>query len=441
MWNLNEIIDQLKPLEILKPQTQTFNNICIDSRTIEKDDIFLAFKGEFKDGHDFIDEAFKRQCGLCICEKTINKPYLKVNDSKKALKNLASFNKLRNKAKVIAIVGSVGKTSTKELLKSYFSAANINIFYTQSNENNWIGVCKTLLRASCSTQFGIVEVGTNHKGEIADIASFLKPDFVIFTEIGTSHLGNFDSIEAIFKEKTSIVNFLTDKKNVVYNKDNALLKSRFSKNHISYSNNDTDADVYIIDCKKNEQINILTVKVFNQIIKFSSPFWLNISNILSILAFVGSQKLLDADYFQKALNSINLPSYRMQLEKLNSTNFILDCYNASFESIKFAINELNTKKGKKLAILGDVLELGSHSESLHKEIGEYIAGFDIDTIAYGKDAKYIALAKNKALFFENKEELSKTLKATYENYDWILIKGSRGLKMEEIFNNLKKEVT
>jgi len=439
MWNLNEIIEQLKPIEILKPNTQTFNKICIDSRNIEKDDIFLAFKGEFKDGHDFIDEAFKKQCGLCICEKTISKPYLKVNDSKKALRDLASFNKLKSKTKVIAIVGSVGKTSTKELLKSYFSAANIDIFYTQANENNWIGVCKTLLRASFNTPFGIVETGTNHKGEIADIASFLKPDFVIFTEIGTSHLGNFGSIDAIFEEKTSIVNYLTDKKNIIYNKDNALLKSRFSKDHISFSKNDTDADVYIINYKKNEQSNILKVKVFNQVMQFSAPFWLNISNILSVLAFLGFQKLLDADFFQKALNNINLPPYRMQLEKLHNTNFILDCYNASFESIKFAINELNTKKGKKLAILGDVLELGNYSENVHRKIGEYIAGFDIDLIAYGKDAKYIAKLKNKSLYFENKEELSKTLKSIYKNYDWVLIKGSRGLKMEEIFHSLNKE--
>jgi len=440
MWSLGEIIEQLKPIEMLKPQTQTFNKICIDSRNIEKDDIFLAFKGEFKDGHDFIDEAFKKQCGLCICEKTISKPYLKVNDSKKALRNLASFNKLKSKTKAIAIVGSVGKTSTKELLKSYFSAANIDIFYTQANENNWVGVCKTLLRASFNTPFGIVETGTNHKGEIADIAGFLKPDFVIFTEIGTSHLGNFGSIEAIFEEKTSIVNYLTDKKNIIYNKDNALLKSRFSKDHISFSKKDTDADVYIINYKKNEQSNILEVKVFNQVMQFSAPFWLNISNILSALAFLGYQKLLEPDFFQKALDNINLPPYRMQLEKLHNTNFILDCYNASFESIKFAINELNTKKGKKLAILGDVLELGNHSENVHRKIGEYIAGFDIDLITYGKYAKYIiANVKNKALFFENKEELSKTLKSIFENYDWILIKGSRGLKMEEIFHSLNKE--
>lgn len=438
MWNLDEIIEQIKPIEILKPHTQTFNNICIDSRTIQKNDIFLAFKGEFKDGHDFIYEAFEKQCSVCICEKTISKPYLKVIDSKKALRNLASFNKEKNKTKVIAIVGSVGKTSTKELLKSYFSAANIDVFYTQANENNWIGVCKTLLRASFNTPFGIVETGTNHKGEIADIASFLKPDFVIFTEIGTSHLGNFGSIEAIFEEKTSIVNYLTDKKNVIYNKDNTLLKDRFHKNHVSYSKNNTDADVYIIDYKKNEHTNTLTVKVFDQTIQFNSPFWLNVSNILSVLAFLGFQKLFDAGCFQKALDNINLPPYRMQLAKLHNTNFILDCYNASFESIKFAIKELTSKKGKKLAILGDVLELGSHSENIHKKIGEYVAGFDIDIIAYGKDAKYIADAKNTALFFENKQELSKTLEAIYKNYDWVLIKGSRGLKMEEIFNNLEK---
>ncbi|AHF97799.1 hypothetical protein DESACE_03005 [Desulfurella acetivorans A63] len=437
MWNLNEIIEQLKPIEILKPKKVNFKNISIDSRAIEKDDIFLAFKGEFKDGHDFINEAFNKGCSLCICEKSIDKPYLKVLDSKKALKDLASFNKIKSKTKVIAIVGSVGKTSTKELLKSYFNVSKINFFYTQKNENNWIGVCKTLLRASSSSTFGIVETGTNHKGEIAEIASFLKPDFVIFTEIGTSHIGNFGSIEAIFEEKSSIVNFLEDKKNVIYNLDNPIQKNNFDKNKISYSKIDPNACVYLIDYQKDEYSNKLYLNVFGRKFKVKAPFWLNISNILATAAFLGSQKLLDENYFQEALNNIILPDYRMQLEKLGHTNFILDCYNASFESIKFAIDELNTKKGKKLAILGDVLELGIHTESLHKKIGEYISAFDIDCLAYGHNAKYIALANKNIQVFENKEELLKTLRSIYEKYDWILIKGSRKLKMEEIFYNLR----
>ncbi|MGB9755650.1 MAG: UDP-N-acetylmuramoyl-tripeptide--D-alanyl-D-alanine ligase [Desulfurella sp.] len=438
MWNLNELIEILKPIDILKPAQVDFNNISIDSRTITKGDIFLAFKGEIKDGHDFVDNAFKNGCSLCICEKNINKPYIKVVDSKKALKELVSFNKVKSKAKVIAIVGSVGKTSTKELLKSYFNAAQIDIFYTQLNENNWIGVCKTLLRSNTKTKFGVVETGTNHKGEIAEIASFLKPDFVIFTEIGTSHLGNFGSVEAIFEEKVSIVNYLQNKNNIIYNKDNLLQKNFFNDNFTSYSKNSSNSNVYIVDYKKTEKSNIYKIKVFNQIIEIAAPFWLNVSNILAALAFLGFQKILDKEYFQKALNNINLPAYRMQLEKIKNTNFILDCYNASFESIKFAIDELNKKKGNKLAILGDVLELGDHSENIHKKIGEYVSNFDIDLITYGKDAKNIALSKHKTPFFENKEELSRTLKLIYNKYDWILIKGSRSLKMEEIFNNLKE---
>lgn len=438
MWKLDELIEILKPIGILKPGQVNFNNISIDSRIITKDDIFLAFKGDFKDGHDFIDEAFKNGCSLCICEKDINQPHLKVTNSKKALKELASFNKTKSKSKVIAIVGSVGKTSTKELLKSYFDAAKIDIFYTQSNENNWIGVCKTLLRATPKTQFGVVETGTNHKGEIAEIGEFLKPDFVLFTEIGTSHLGNFGSVEAIFEEKVSIVNYLQNKNNIIYNKDNLLQKNFFNESHISYSKNYTNSNVYIIDYKKTEKTNKYTIKVFDQIVEIATPFWLNVSNILAVLSFLGFQKIFDRECFQKALNNINLPPYRMQLEKIENTNFILDCYNASFESIKFALDELNTKKGKKLAILGDVLELGSHSENIHIKIGEYISNFDIDLITYGKDAKNIAFKKHQAIFFESKEELSKTLKSMYNKYDWILIKGSRALKMEEIFNNLKE---
>ncbi len=437
MWNLEEIIELLKPIDILKPQKDTFKNISIDSRTIEKDDVFLALKGELKDGHDFIEEAFKKGCSLCISEKNTNLPHLKILDSKKALKDLASFNKEKSKAKVVAIVGSVGKTSTKELLKSYFRSANISFFYTQANENNWVGVCKTLLRATSSHKFGIVETGTNHKGEIAEIASFLKPDYVIFTEIGTSHIGNFGSIQAIFEEKSSIVNFIPNKRNVIYNLDNSIQKNHFDKTQVGYSKNDSNANVYLADYQKNDSLNKLVLSIFGKTIKVSAPFWLNISNILAACAFLGFIGILDEEYLQNAIDNITLPPYRMQLEKLNNTNFILDCYNASFESIKFAINELSIKKGKKLAILGDVLELGSYAENLHKKIGEYVAGFDIDIISYGKNSKYIALEKRNALFFENKEDLLETLKKIYNTYDWILIKGSRNLKMEEIFNSLR----
>ncbi len=438
MWKLHELIELLQPRQVLKPDKDTFKNISIDSRTIEKDDIFLAFNGEFKDGHDFINEAFEKQCALCICEKDNNKPHLRVEDSKDALKKLASYNKLRNNAKVVSIVGSVGKTSTKELLKSYFKTIKTGIFFTQANENNWIGVCKTLLRASSSASFGIVEVGTNHKGEISEIASFLNPDFVIFTEIGTSHLGNFGSIEAIFEEKVSIVNLLENKNNIIYNKDNSLLRDYFKCAGISYSKNDTTADVYILDYNKNDYSNTISVRAFGELISLRVPFWLNISNVLAVIATLGYRKILDQNYLQEAIDNTILPHYRMQIEKLGNTNFILDCYNASFESIKYAIEELSTKKGKKLAIIGDVLELGDHSERIHKQIGQYAANFELDLMTYGQFAKYIAVAKEKASFFEDKKVLSQTLKSVYKNYDWVLIKGSRGLKMEEIFNNLKE---
>ncbi len=438
MWKLHELIELLQPKQVLKPDKDTFKNISIDSRTIGKEDVFLAFKGQFRDGHDFIDEAFKKQCAFCICEKETDKPHLMVEDSKNALKKLASYNKSKNNAKVVSIVGSVGKTSTKELLKSYFNTINTGIFFTQANENNWIGVCKTLLRASSQTQFGIVEVGTNHIGEISEIGRFLNPDFVIFTEIGTSHLGNFGSIESIFEEKVSIVRFLENRNNIIYNKDNPLLRGYFEKVGVSYSKNDTSADVCILDYNKSDDSYIISVRAFGELFKLRVPFWLNVSNVLAVIAFLGYQKMLDQHYFQKAIDSTILPHYRMQVEKLNNTNFILDCYNASFESVKFAIDELNTKQGKKLAILGDILELGEHSESIHKQIGQYISNFEIDLITYGQFAKYIAFSKEKAPFFENKKALSKTLKSIYYNYDWILIKGSRGLKMEEIFNNLKE---
>jgi len=438
MWKLHELIELLQPKQVLKPDKDTFKNISIDSRTIGKDDVFLAFKGQFRDGHDFIDEAFKKQCAVCICEKDTDKPHLKVEDSKDALKKLATYNKSKNNAKVVSIIGSVGKTSTKELLKSYFNTINTGIFFTQANENNWIGVCKTLLRASSQTQFGVVEVGTNHSGEISEIGRFLNPDFVIFTEIGTSHLGNFGSIESIFEEKVSIVRFLENKNNIIYNKDNPLLRDYFEKVGVSYSKNDASADVCILDYNKSNDSYVISVRAFGELIRLRVPFWLNVSNVLAAVSFFGYQKMLDQHYFQKAIDNTILPHYRMQVERLNNTNFILDCYNASFESVKFAIDELNAKQGKKLAILGDILELGEHSENIHKQIGQYIANFEIDLITYGQFAKYIAFSKEKASFFEDKKALSQTLKSIYCNYDWILIKGSRGLKMEEIFNNVKE---
>ncbi len=428
---LREVEELLNAKTVGKPYSIHFTGVSIDSRSIKKGNIFIAIVGKKHDAHRFIPDAFKNGATLAITSKETPYPHIRVPDTFSALKRLAGYTLRKSGAFPIAVLGSSGKTSTKdllfEILKSY------NAHKTYGNENNFIGVSKTLLALE-NHRLCVVEVGTNHPGEIADIASFFQPKLAIFTNIGTSHIGNFGSIDAIAREKVSIVAPFTD---VVYNYDDHILRKHFYPEKIGCSMINPTADTYI----RNITTNFITVqagaRLFNlPINKAIHPY----SLLLAVRAAVAYDPDIDSSIIAHAVESFRAPLYRMQEETLNNTVFILDCYNANPDSMRYALSTLARREGKKLAILGDMLELGEFTDKYHKQLGEFVRELNLDLITYGKHSIRVAEASTKnARHFENKRELAEYLKQIYTSFDVVLIKGSRAMKMEEIFYALKGE--
>ncbi len=433
---LEELIDQLRPKSIYNVAHKEFTNIKIDSRKIKRGNIFIALIGEKYDAHTFIRNAFNAGAYLAITQRSVEYPHILVDNTFSALKKLAEYTLIKSQATSIAVTGSTGKTTTKDLVCHILRYKRCH--KTKNNENNFIGVSKTLLDIG-NNRICVVEVGTNHMGEVAQISEFFKPDIAVFTNIGSSHLEHFHSLDNILKEKLSLLSNTTYP---VYNYDDLRLREALKdKDGLSCSIINPEADIYIDSLKKRE----ITVSYRGQRkITVKQPEDVNIYNVLlAISATLAYDDKISEETINTNLANFKCQNLRMQKEKLNKTDFILDCYNANPDSMKYAISVLSTKNGKKLAVLGDMLELGNYTEKMHREIGAFISNFDIDLVAFGKNAVYIyEEAKKqglKALMFSDKKSVIHYLQKEYLKYDTVLIKGSRFMEMEHIFYNLREK--
>ncbi len=429
-----ELERELKPKSVHNIKHKSFNAVKIDSKTIEKGDIFIALIGKKHDAHKFIDEAFKNGAYLAIVQKNVKHPHILTDNTFEALKTVAGYILKKSQATSIAVTGSTGKTTTKDLICSMLAKRKCH--KTKENENNFIGVSKTLLSIG-KNSVCVVETGTNHLGEMKEIAEFFKPDIAVFTNIGNSHLEHFGSLKNIAKEKLSI---LSDNTYPVFNYDNIYLREAINNKGLSCSLINPQADVYI----KSVQNSTITVSCGKKEMTILPPEDVNMYNVLlALAACFAYDNNISEEEINDGLKNFKPQHLRMQKEKLKDTLFILDCYNANPDSVKYAVSSLATKQGKKLAVLGDMLELGDLSEALHRKIGHFIADFDMDLIAFGKDAYYIyeeaKKTNNNTDFFKNKDSLIEFLKSRFTQYDVILLKGSRGMQMENIFYALKGE--
>ncbi len=426
---LGEIKTILNPIGVyVSERDAIYTGVSIDSRTVREKEIFVAIKGKRFDGHDFVDEAFKRGASLAIVERRVEYPSLVVKDTLLAMKQLAAYNLKKSGAYSIAVTGSSGKTTTKDLISLMLD----NSHKTFKNENNEIGVAKTLLGIE-NHDVCVVEVGTNHSGEIPEIVRFFKPDMAVFTNIGTSHIGNFGSIENILKEKVSLAERTTT---VVYNEDDELLRKHFHPRGIGCSIGNKNAGSFI----EEETADTYTLNILNRRVIIGKRTDIHpMSILLSVTAAMIYKPEIEEERIKQAIDGFRLPPLRWERVKIGKTLFILDCYNANPDSMAYAIEKLASMKGRKLAVLGDMLELGDFSEEMHESIGRLLDKYSIRLIAYGDHARHICNGTNSGcIFLNNKTEVVEFLKERYRNFDAVLIKGSRAMKMEEIFQALKE---
>ena len=359
--------------------------------------------------------------------------YILVKDCLKSLQGLAHFHRQHLKIPFIAITGSNGKTTTKELIKAVL-AAKYKTLATEGNLNNHIGVPLTLLSIANDIEIAVIEMGANHIGEIAMLCEIALPDYGLITNIGRAHIGEFGSFENIVKAKTELYDFIRNRKGKVYvNTENDLLiENAGDIEKISYGSSDENFS----KCEFIEADPALKVKFENEIIVFNLVGKYNFENVSAAIC-IGKYFGISAEQIKKAIEAYTSSNNRSQIIRTNKNTLIMDAYNANPSSMQAAIENFSEMKGEnKWLILGDMLELGKYEIEEHKNMLGLVKEkkFQNVILTGEKFSKAGSEIKNNYLFFKSSDELAGRLKTNSPigNNSLILIKGSRGMKLEKL---------
>lgn len=414
------------------------NSISTDTRKIENNCMFVALKGENFDANTFAEEALAKGAKYVIVDNptyaTSDKTIL-VENSLTALQQLATYHREFLKIPIVALTGSNGKTTTKELIHVVL-AKKFKTKATKGNLNNHIGVPLTLLSFSKETEIGIVEMGANHQKEIEFLCEIAKPDYGYITNFGKAHLEGFGGVEGVIKGKSEMYSHLkTHNKTVFVNLDDAIQNNKTTDfNRITFSQKDISANVFINEINANPFVKI---KTLNTEIKSHLIGLYNANNINAAIT-IGNHFGISASEIKEAIESYIPENNRSQLITKNSNEIILDAYNANPSSMKVALeNFIQLENKNKVAILGDMYELGEESLAEHKYIVDFISeNNSLECYFVGKDFFKNKIENSNFHFYENFEQFSNSL----ENKNWrnntILIKGSRGMALERTLEYL-----
>lgn len=450
---LREIVEAVNGAIVKTGKELKYVAVSTDTRTIQKDSIFIALKGANFNGNDYAAEASKKGASLCIVDEIGNSvedfepdtAVVKVDDSQKALLELAKYYRSRLKLKVVGITGSTGKTSTKDLVAAVLGT-KYRVFKTKGNFNNEIGLPLMIFKLTDEYDVAVLEMGMSNLGEIHRLADVARPDIAIITNIGVSHIEYLKTRENILKAKLEITDYFDSGSTLIVNYDNDLLKTVDSSGYklVRISAEEESANYIAKEILLAEQSIQFKVEedggVLSPEFTFNIPGKHNVLNSLLAIA-CGKELGLTYDEMTRAGSNLEVTSMRLDVVKGDKFTIIDDCYNASPDSMKAALEVLrNTAGSKKIAVLGTMKELGEESYRLHKEVGEYASDMKIDMlIAIGefKNAFEEGFNNNGFIAFETTEEAIEYLDKTIKRDEVVLVKASRSMKFETIVNKLK----
>lgn len=427
------------------------NRVSIDSRDVDANTLFFAIKGERFDGHDFVKDVALKGVGAVVCHKEVecSAPVIYVKDTKDALLDLASYYKSTfMDLTLIALTGSVGKTTTKEMVACVMEQSGETL-KTEGNFNNEIGMPRTLFRLSETTKNAVIEMGMDGFGQISVLTKCAKPDCAIITNIGVSHIENLGSREGILKAKLEILDGLKKGSSLFLNGDNDMLSTvkNDDYNIVFFGIENKNCDILAEDIKEiGLSTEFVAVKGdIRQKITIPTVGIHNVYDALSAFA-VGLEYGISPENIAKGLMNYAPSGMRQKIREANGITVIEDCYNASPDSQKAGLNSLcKIAKGRKIAVLGDMLELGDYSETAHRTVGEYVAECSVDLLyTYGEESEYMADSAKKSglqsvFTFTDKTELTNTLLSEIKTGDTLLFKASRGMKLEEIIEKIYEQ--
>ena len=462
---VKDVVRLCKGEILIGDENETLVDFARDTREVKDGDIFLGIKGENFDGNLYFKEALKNGAKVCILQKesikdkidksAIEKEYpdrtiVMVEDTIKALQELATYKRSLYNIPVIGITGSVGKTSTKDIIASVMSK-KYNVLKTLGNYNNQIGLPLTILRLKDHDAM-VIEMGMSELGEISNLTKIARPTVAVITNVGTAHIGNLGSRENILKAKLEILEGLQENGTLIINNDNDMLHDWNKNNHDNKFNVVTfglenKSDIMAKDVKTSENGSTYKIDINNK------TYNVNVSvggahfvlNSLCAIAVGNLFNIRMEDILQGTAN-FELTKRRMEIHKnKKGATIINDCYNANYDSMKAALDYLgNISTNRRIAVLGDMLELGEFSKMLHEKVGEEVVKNKIDILlTVGDMSKYISkkaqeegLSKDKIFVCKNNEEAIEILKNKIQEGDAILLKASNGMNFQEIFEKI-----
>lgn len=448
-------IKKLTNVEILnKDLIKSIKGISIDSRKLKEGDLFFAIKGENFDGHQFVNDVISKGASAVVIEKSqvekfssSNFPLIVVDDTIKALGELANIYRKKFDVKVIGLTGSNGKTTTKEMIAKVLSS-KFKTLKTEGNLNNAIGVPLNLFKLEKSHELAVLEMGINHFGEMKVLCDIAEPNYGLITNIGTAHIEFLESREGIAREKGELFQFLRKNNGYAFVfSDEKLIKEQAKdiKKKLTFGfNSRCDVKGKIISLNNLVQPTLkVSYKGKSEIINLPTFGIHTAQNALCAVA-VGVKFGISLGRIKKELESFQSYDKRMQLIEIDEFTVINDAYNANLDSMKMAIQTLSLMKGytSKVAVLGDMLELGKFSEEFHRELAHCLKEHKIDkTYFFGEltlISYYEALKLDlNAKHFDDKKKIAEEILSTVPPGSLILLKGSRKMKMEEIIDYLR----
>lgn len=448
-FNVEDILKATGGSLICGERDFEISEITTDSRKAGANMLFIPIAGENNDGHDFIKNAFENGADAVITHRDImpenGKNIIRVKDTRIALGDIARAYKEKYNLPTVAITGSVGKTTTKDMIAAVM-AMKYNTLKTQGNYNNDIGLPLTIFRLAEKHRAAVLEMGMSHMDEINYLASIAKPDTAVITNIGMSHIENLGSQENIFRSKMQICDFFgNDNLLIVNGDDKYLANADCAGSVITYGIENKNCDL-VAENIRNMGIDGTMFSIFaggkNYEIYVKIPGTHNVYNALAAIA-VGRHYGISMEDIADGIREFSLTNMRMEIKKFDDIVVIDDCYNASPDSIRAALKVLSEVHAtRRIAVLGDVLEMGGFAEKEMYELGTQMNNIDV-LVTVGQTAKYIAkgaeLSENEQIFtFKTVTEANEFLDRFVESGDHILVKASRGMHFEQIVDFLSK---
>ena len=433
-------------------------NFSTDTRKIENGDVYVGLKGEKFDGSKFFKDALEKGAKVCILQNIEINDEIKneykdraiiiVENTLKALQNIAKYKRSLYNIPVIAITGSVGKTSTKDMVASIVST-KYKTLKTEGNFNNHIGVPLTILRLK-DEEAMVVEMGMSNLGEISLLTKIAKPTIAVITNVGTAHIGNLGSRENILKAKLEILENLKPDGYIVINNDNDML-NKWAKEDTKYKKYtfgiEQEADVMAYNIKINGNNSTYNVKINNKeyFVKVPVSGKHFVYNSLCAIA-VGNLLNIAPENIIKGIETFTLTKNRMEIDKIkDNVTVINDAYNASYDSMKAALEYLKELPGnRKIAVLGDMFELGEFAEEIHRKVGIEVITHKVDMLVtvgelanyIADEAEYLGMPKDQVIRLNTTTEAINYLNDNLEKDDVVLLKAANGMHFAEIFKGI-----